>query len=176
MADRAPSWIRESFESFAPGLIMKDEMPGTWLSIRTDTPGEHRLTDLYAAVKPLPSYGDGTYVLLSGPGFVSFRLNKPVASIYFGIWSSSGNGGAVHARYFGANGKTLEEIDHDVVQTGSYGYYTYSADVIAGVEISRNGASPDRVCIDNFATFDDDQLKTLKAHKRTNLTIEDLSR
>lgn len=176
MADRDPSWIRESFESFALGPITKDEMPGTWLSINTDKPGEHRLSDTYATVKPLPSYGDGKYVLLSGTGSVSFRLNKPVASLYFGIWSSSGNSGTVHARYFGATGKTLEELDHDVLQTGSYGYYTYSGDVIAGVDISRNGASPDHVCIDNFATFDDDQLKKVKALKKTNLTIEDLPR
>lgn len=176
VANRDPSWIRESFESFEPGPITKDEMPGTWLSISTDTPGEHRISADYPDVKPLPSYGDGKYVLLSGPGSVSFRLKNLVASLYLGIWSLSGNGGTVHARYFGASGKTLAEIDHNVVQTGSYGYYSYSGDVIAGVEISRNGASPDHVCIDNFATFDEEQMKKLKALKKTNLTIEDLSR
>lgn len=175
MANRVPSWIRESFESFALGPITNDEMPGTWLSISTDTPGDHRLSADYGDPKPLPSYGDGTYVLVNGPGFVSFKLNKPVASLYFGVWSLSGSEGSVHARYFGANGKTLAEIDHQVIQTGSYGYYRYSADVIAGVEISRNSTSPDDVCIDNFASFDENQLEKLKATTKTNLTIDDLS-
>jgi hypothetical protein len=92
-----------------------------------------------------------------------------------GVWSLSGSEGSVHARYFGANGKTLAEIDHQVIQTGSYGYYRYSADVIAGVEISRNSTSPDDVCIDNFASFDENQLEKLKATTKTNLTIDDLS-
>jgi hypothetical protein len=175
MAHRTPEWIYESFKTFRPGVIPETEVPGTWLSVRTDTPGRHRFTDAYPVnPKPHPDYGEGMYVMVDGPGFVSFKLNHLVKSLFFGLWSPNGTTGTVHARYFGDNGNTFEAFDYPVVQTGQFVYFIAPAKGIAGVEISRNASSPQHVCIDNFSTFDEEQLERVKALKKTSLTIDDI--
>jgi len=126
------------------------------------------------SVERMAYYGEGMYVMVDGPGFVSFKLNHLVKSLFFGLWSPNGTTGTVHARYFGDNGNTFEAFDYPVVQTGQFVYFIAPAKGIAGVEISRNASSPQHVCVDNFSTFDEEQLERVKALKKTSLTIDDI--
>lgn len=175
MADNTPAWIKETFTTFRPGPISTNGISSTWLSVQTNTPGEHRFTDAYPVKPgPGPSYGDGMYVLIDGPGIVTFRLKHFVKSLSFSVWSPNGNVGTVHARYFGPDGSTYKEIDHPIVQTGEFALFVAPTKEIAGVDISRNASSAQHVCIDNFGTFDEEKLPSLEALKKASLTIDDI--
>lgn len=173
MASRTPEWIKESFKTFRPGPIAETATPGTWLSVRTNTPGLHTFTDRRYSPEPLPGHGDGMYVQLEGAGVVTFTLNEPVTNLYFGIWSPNGSRGTTHARYFGVSGGTLGEVDHPIEQTGQIAIFT-GPGMIAGVDISRNDSSPHHVCVDNFSTVEEDQLESLKALAKKNPTMDDI--
>lgn len=173
MADRTPEGIKESFKTFRPGPISEAPVRGIWLSVRTDTPGRHRFTNEQTSPGPSPTYSDGMFVRLQGPGTVTFKLNDPAETVYFSIWSPSGNGGTVRARYIAPEGGAHAEIDHPLLQTGGIAMYT-GPGMIAAVDISITASSPDIVCVDNFSSFDEGEWESLRALNKAELTMDDI--
>lgn len=153
MANRIPAWVEEDFSSFTPESTIEEiEMEGSWLSVHTDTPGEHRFSTRHPPRIPDENYAHGTHVELAGPGTVVFRLKEGVQGLCLSTWSVREKPVHLKARFFDDQGETVRDVEHVAGQEPTH--CTCVIDTVGsifGVEISH--AAPDKAgiaCVDSF--------------------------